>query len=187
MKFLVYSSSALSIVCMIACAIIYEDNYKSDFTQGKTETTASLALRPPTCATSLPLAFRLLWEKSHYKRQVGLELLIFLSQPPKCWCHGPVPPCLVPLGFWEQSQSFPFFENLFPITVLPDRCEEDFFLSPNPTDILRDRGSEFSLFSPKGFYSSASLTHQTIIILQFFLQFISWNALPKQWGHIPKF
>lgn len=132
MKFLLYSSSALSIVCMIACAIIYYDNYKSDFTQGKTETTASLALRPPPCATSLPLAFRLLWEKSHYKSQVGLELLIFLSQPPKCWCHGPVPPCLVPLGFWEQSQSFPFFENLFPITVLPDRCEEDFFSLPQP-------------------------------------------------------
>lgn len=34
-----------------------------------------------------------------------------------------------------------------------------FFLSPNPTDILRDRGSEFSLYLPKGFYSSAPFSY----------------------------
>lgn len=64
MKFLLYSSSALSIVCMIACAIIYEDSYKPDFTQGETKARqkpqASLALRPPTCATSLRIGSCLL-------------------------------------------------------------------------------------------------------------------------------
>lgn len=95
MKVLLHWSSALRVACMIVCTIIYYDYWKPYVTQEETEARqkpqTSLAQWPPICATSLPLAFSLLWERSHCETQIGLKLLIFLSQPPKsdtmCLCH----------------------------------------------------------------------------------------------------
>lgn len=42
-----------------------------------------------------------LLRQSHFVALVGLELTIFLLQPPKCWSYRPVPPSLVKLIFQE--------------------------------------------------------------------------------------
>jgi hypothetical protein len=36
---------------------------------------------------------------SSYAAQAGLQLKIFLPQPPKCWCYRPVPPFPAQLWF----------------------------------------------------------------------------------------
>jgi hypothetical protein len=50
-----------------------------------------------------PVFFGFLRTGSHYVAQAGLELRILLLQPPRCWGHKCVPPCVA-----EQGVAFLF-------------------------------------------------------------------------------